>query len=176
MPSLKAARPSSPPTPLNPFLTPPPPTGHSKRSDNNLHVYSSVYGDRCVGIGAQFMPVAGFQEVYVNNTCIVGTPSGEVFGIPFQDAYPPHTPVATPGDFQARFISGGNTIHMAGTPRGLGPFPTFQDFIASGYEIAPSAVNTTLPSADEIVAWGRSLLMGGGELWGVPFTLPVKAM
>ncbi len=132
--------------------------GHSKRSDSNLHVYSSVYGDRCVGIGAQFLPVAGFQEAYTNNTCIIGTVSGEVYGLPFQDAFT-HQDVANASEFQARFISGNNTIYIAGVPRGLGPFKNFSDFVASGYEVAPSTIVSELPSADTIMQWGRALLM-----------------
>jgi len=133
--------------------------GHSKRSDNNLHVYSSVYGARCVGIGAQFLPVAGFQEVYLNNTCILGDAGDEVYGIPFQDAFPPHASLANASEFQARFISGGNTIYIPNAAtRGLGPFKTFQDFAESGYEVYPSTVSGDMPSADQIVAWGKALL------------------
>ena len=134
--------------------------GHAKRSDNNLHVYSSVYGSRCVGIGAQYLPVEGFQEVYVNNTCILGEGNDEVYGIPFQDAFT-HKDVTSAAEFQARFISGGNTIYIpGGATKGVGPFKTFQDFAASGYEVGtPSTVNPTLPSADAIIALGKALLL-----------------
>ena len=133
--------------------------GHSKRSDNNLHAYSSVYGSRCVGVGAQFLPVAGFQEAYINNTCVLGEAAGEVYGLPFQDAFPPHAQVANASEFQARFLSGGNTIYAPNaTTRGLGPFKSFQDFAASGWELAPSTVSGDMPSAEQLVAWGRALL------------------
>jgi hypothetical protein len=121
-------------------------------------VYSSVYGSRCVGVGAQFLPVAGFQEAYINNTCVLGA-GGEVYGLPFQDAFPPHAQVANASEFQARFLSGGNTIYAPNaTTRGLGPFKTFQDFAASGYELAPSTVSGDMPSAEQLVAWGKALL------------------
>ena len=148
----------NPPPPFLPATTQSDFDGHSKRSDNNLHVYSSVYGDRCVGIGAQFLPVAGFQEVYLNNTCIVGAASGVVYGLPFQDAFT-HQDVANASEFQARFISGNNTIYMAGVPKGFGPFETFAAFTASGYEVAPSTIVSELPTADIIMQWGRALLM-----------------
>ena len=133
--------------------------GRSKQSSANLHVYASVYGSRCVEIGAQFMPVAGFQEVYVNNSCILGVDSGQVMNLPFQDAFPPHATVANASEFQARFVSGGNTIYVTGTPKGLGPFKNFSAFLESGYEIAPSTVVSTLPTPAEIVAMGKALLM-----------------
>ena len=59
--------------------------GHSKWSFDNLHLYANVYGDRCVEIGAQVLPLPGFPDIYANNTCVrresVGNcgrqPSGE---------------------------------------------------------------------------------------------------
>ena len=132
--------------------------GHSKRSIGNLHAYASVYGARCVNIGAQHLPVAGFQEAYVNNTCIVD--GSQVYDIPFTDAYPPHAQVASAAAFQARFVSGGNSIFAASADRPLGPFANFGAFAASGWEVGPpSTVNTTLPSAAEIMAWARAILM-----------------
>jgi hypothetical protein len=131
--------------------------GHSKRSEGNLQAYASVYGARCVEIGAQYLPVAGFAEEYVNNTCIVDGP--QVYDIPWTDAYPPHAPVANASEFQARFKSGGNKIYAAAANHAVGPFSNFTEFAASGYEVGtPSTVNTTLPSPDEIIAWARALL------------------
>jgi len=46
--------------------------GHSKWSFNNLHVFPSVYGAKCIGI-LQQLPVQGFPEHYTNNTCILGS-------------------------------------------------------------------------------------------------------
>lgn len=126
----------------------------------NLHVYASVYGSRCVAVGAQFLPVAGFAEAYTNNTCILGDANDEVYSIPFTDAYPPHAQVPDAAAFQQRFVSGGNKIFVPNaTAKGLGPFKSFQDFAASGYEVgAPSVVSGDMPSADTIVAWGKALL------------------
>ena len=45
--------------------------GHSKWSYDNLHLYASVYGDRCVEIGAQVLPLPGFPDIYANNTCVL---------------------------------------------------------------------------------------------------------
>ena len=50
--------------------------GHSKWSYDNLHLYASVYGDRCVEIGAQVLPLPGFADVYANNTCVL-SPNAE---------------------------------------------------------------------------------------------------
>jgi len=113
-----------------------------------------------VCIGAQYLPVAGFQESYINNTCILGEANDEVFGIPFQDAYT-HKDVQTAAEFQERFISSGNSIFIpGGSTRGFGPFKTFQDFVASGYEVGtPSTVSANIPSADEIIAMGKAILM-----------------
>jgi hypothetical protein len=118
--------------------------GHSKRSDNNLHVYSSVYGARCVGVGAQFLPVAGFQEMYINNTCILGDANDEVYGLPFQDAFPPHAQVSNASEFQARFISGGNTIYIPNaTARGVGPFKTVRMHALAAAAAQTSAMSDT---------------------------------
>ena len=58
--------------------------GHSKWSFDNLHLYANVYGDRCVEIGAQVLPLPGFPDIYANNTCVrkgergkLRRPSGE---------------------------------------------------------------------------------------------------
>lgn len=131
-------------------------------SDNNIHAYSSVYGPRCVDIGAQYLPVAGFQEGYINNTCILGGEGQAVLDIPMQDAFPPHADVANASEFQARFLTGGNKIYVpGGAGKGFGPFKTFADFVASGYELPglpPSTQNATLPSPEEIIAMARALI------------------
>ena len=130
-------------------------------SDNNIHAYSSVYGPRCVDIGAQFLPVAGFQEQYINNTCILGGEGQTVLDIPFQDAFT-HSDVANASEFQARFVTGGNRIYVpGGAAKGFGPFKTYQDFVSSGYELPglpPSTQNSTLPSPEEIIAMARALI------------------
>ena len=35
-----------------------------------------MYGDRCVEIGAQVLPLPGFADVYANNTCVL-SPNAE---------------------------------------------------------------------------------------------------
>ena len=44
--------------------------GHSKVSYANLHIYPQVYGVKCVG-ELQALPIKGYAEGYVNNTCIL---------------------------------------------------------------------------------------------------------
>jgi hypothetical protein len=134
---------------------------HSKRSENNLHAYASVYGSRCALVSAQYLPVAGYPEVYTGNTCILGDAGDAALDLPFQDAFT-HQDVANASEFQARFVSGGNTVYIpGGAAKGFGPFKTFADFVASGYELPglpPSTQNGTLPSPAEIIAMARALL------------------
>lgn len=143
---------------------PPPPSlprqsdfdGHSKQSFDNLHIYASVYGDRCIEIGAQFLPQPGFPEVYANNTCVL-VPGAECLDLGQKDANVPAPPA-----FYQRIQFYNNTIYSEqGTAcrTGGGPFATMADFQAGGYESGPpTKVISTLPDAATIIAWAKAKL------------------
>lgn len=138
--------------------------GHSKESTGNLHVYASVYGDKCLGISAQILPTPGYPEVYANNTCILasaGDPCvllGGNGGRPFPD----------PATFQTQVYLANNTVYVPGgncTASGT-PFDSYQSFQAAGFEAVNSTISGDMPSTAVIMSWAQALLGGAGaRVW-----------
>jgi len=138
--------------------------GHSKESFNNLHLYSSVYGNRCVQVGAQVLPLPGFPDVYTGNICVL-VPGSECINLGQRK---------NGGDFPApgaemasRFSFFNNTIYSTNgsncTAAG-GPFTTMAEFQSEGYESgAASTFISTLPSAATMVQWVAAKLAGPSE-------------
>lgn len=131
---------------------------HSKQSMDNLHIYASVYGDRCYDMGAQLLPTPGYAEVYANNTCVL-LPGSECMNLAQKPANIP-----APAIFHTRFAWYNNTVYStdgSGCRVGGGPVTNMSDFQSEGYEAgAPSTFNTTLPLAWEIIAWAQAKLGG----------------
>ena len=123
-----------------------------------MHIYASVYGDRCLEIGAQFLPQPGFAEVYANNTCVL-VPGAECLDLGQAAANVPAPPA-----FFERIQFYNNTIYsdQGGNCRAAGgPFKTMADFQSGGFEAGPpSVIITTLPSADTIIGWAKQKLGG----------------
>jgi hypothetical protein len=123
----------------------------------DLNIYASVYGDRCMQIGAQFLPQPGYAEVYANNTCVL-VPGAECLDL---GQRPSDVPAPGPA-FYARVGFYNNTIYseQGGSCRtgGVGP-ANMSEFQSRGYEAGPaSTIITTLPSADTIIGWAKGKL------------------
>jgi len=136
--------------------------GHSKWSYDNLHLYANIYGDRCVEIGAQVLPLPGFPDVYANNTCVL-VPGAECLDLgQGADGFP------TPGaEMASRFSFYNNTVYStngANCRAAGGPFATMADYQSKGYETgAPSTFISTLPSAATMVQWIAAKLASPSE-------------
>jgi len=109
-----------------------------------------VYGPRCFAI-LQALPAAGFQEVYVNNTCILAARQ-PVVAVPAVGAM-------TPADFATHLVIANNTVFTpdggaAPAPKG---FDNYSAFIAAGFDTG-SVLRTDVPDAATIVAWARALV------------------
>ena len=136
--------------------------GHSKWSYDNLHLYASVYGDRCVEIGAQVLPLPGFPDIYANNTCVL-VPNAECIDLGQAAAGFP----APGADMASRFQFYNNTIYST---NGIncaahgGPFNTMADFVSKGFESGPpSTFISETPSAATMVQWITDKLAGSAE-------------
>jgi len=126
--------------------------GHSKQSFNNIHVYSNVYGDACIAVIAQQLPLQGFDEVYVNNTCILASSDDPYLRLD-SDCQIPSNPAAFSIVLQNNRIyapQGRVTVQYAKTV-------SFQAFQQAGYDEG-SVVDGQMPSAATIIAWGKKLL------------------
>ena len=132
--------------------------GHSKWSYENLHLYASVYGDRCMLISAQLLPQPGFPDIYANNTCVV-VPGAECLDLGQGGSGFPN-----PGaEFFNRTQWYNNTVYSTegkNCVAGGGPWKTMADFVSKGYEGpgSPSTFISTLPSADTMVGWIKQKL------------------
>ncbi len=124
--------------------------GHAKRSMNNVHAYSNVYGAKCVGI--MNLPHAApndfFAEAYSGNKCILAADAGYL-------DMGSCTPDATLAN---RMILGNNTIYTpnAAPTVSCGKTYSFKDWVALGLDVGTTAA--TLPDAATIIGWARETL------------------
>lgn len=140
--------------------------GHSKTSINNLHLYSSVYGHRCMDIGAQVLPMAGYPDVYINNTCVL-LPGSQCIDLGqsangFPDASVFTTQVTLANN--TIYVPEGSACPAAGTK-----FKTYADLQAAGYEapgLPPTNFPSSMPTAEEMVGWIEALLAAPGVRLG----------
>lgn len=135
--------------------------GHSKRSVNNLHVYPSVYGPRCLQIGAQRLPMAGYPDVYVNNTCILASADDHVVALDVPgDDWP------NAASFPSQLLLANNTVYApGGTPgyEGPGGYKTYAAFQAAGYDTS-TVIRADVPDASTIISWAAALLAEGRQV------------
>ena len=132
--------------------------GHSKLSYENLHVYPSVYGLKCVG-ELQAFPRDGFAEGYYNNTCIL--PQANATYLRLSDGGCRLWNSSEERSALARKqLLGNNTVYVPGGEAtvscGRKTIGT-SDFLGRGYD-AGTRVFGVLPSNDTIIRWARGLL------------------
>ena len=153
--------------------------GHAKRSFNNIHAYSNVYGSKCTGIMnlPHDSPNNFFAEAYSGNKCVLAG----------NDAYLDLGSGCVPNStLWSRIILGNNTIYtpnacasaptrarvvvrdimthqqhahttfLAATSVSCGKSYTFDEWTALGLDEGTAIA--TLPSADTIIGWARALL------------------
>lgn len=136
--------------------------GNSKVSSFNLHVYPSVYGTRCLFIGAQVLPPKGYAEGYHDNTCILPDAGDTYFNV--QDVAGGGCLGGSSSAKQA-FLNGlqaaNNTLYVPGGKAvvtcGKGKM-SVQDFVSAGYDIG-TTVSGDMPSASRIIEMATSLLL-----------------
>jgi hypothetical protein len=108
-----------------PFLS-----GHAKRSYNNIHAYSYVYGGMCVNIMnlPHTAPNTYFAEGYYNNKCVLSDPSGVYLSAGSC------TPDAT---LASRFVLGNNTVYTPNADASVrcGKTYTFAQWAALGVDL-----------------------------------------
>ena len=131
--------------------------GHSKRSVSTLMAFHLVYQPLCLRIYAG-IPLASpggiYAEGYVNNTCILASPS---------DLYMSLGSPCTPGeaDLSLRIELGGNTVYApAGGRAGVqcgNQTLTFDAWVATGAD-PRSVLVEGVPSSAQIMAWAAALL------------------
>lgn len=135
--------------------------GNSKYSRFNIHAYASVYGGKCLGILAQVLPPQGYNEEYSNNVCILN--DGDSYldvgglqnGVKCLDG----------SDLSQQTFNNGlqvlnNTIYSPNKSPPIkcgGKSVTLQQFQSMGYD-KMTTTSTSMPSADTIIQWAKSLL------------------
>jgi hypothetical protein len=131
--------------------------GNSKVSRSNLHVFPSVYGTRCLNIGAQKLPPKGYAEQYRDNVCILPDAGAQyVYVSDFCQS-----PDAKSG-FEAGLILANNTVYAPGANVSIACHDgrealSFSEFQKLGYD-PTTVVRGDMPSADTIIAWAKALL------------------
>lgn len=99
----------------------------------------------------QQFPAPGFQEVYVNNTCILNAKQ-DIVSIPTVGSL-------TPASFATMLVIANNTIYTpdgAGAPGPKG-FASYAAFIAAGFD-SGSVLRSDVPDAATIIEWARALI------------------
>jgi len=99
----------------------------------------------------QAFPAPGFQEVYVNNTCVLGAQQN-VVSVPVVGAL-------TPAEFTSMLVIANNTLYTPDGNAAPGPkgFANYAAFIAAGYD-SGSVLRSDVPDANTIIAWARELI------------------
>ena len=126
--------------------------GHSKRSYNNIHAYSNVYGSKCVGI--MNLPHASpnnfFAEGYWQNKCILADAGDGYLDL--------GSPCSVDSTLANRMILGNNTIYApnSSVTVSCGKSYTFAEWAATGAD--PGTTVADLPSAATIIGWARETL------------------
>ena len=125
--------------------------GHAKRSYNNVHAYSNVYGTKCLGISdlPHAAPNDFFAEGYYSNKCILATA-----GAPYLNMGS-CTPDAT---FASRMVVGNNTIYApnASVTVSCGKTYTFAEWAALGLD--PGTTVAEVPSVDAMMQMFKDTL------------------
>ena len=126
--------------------------GHSKRSYNNIHAYSNVYGSKCVGI--MNLPHASpnnfFAEGYWQNKCVLADAGDGYLDL--------GSPCSVDSTLANRMILGNNTIYApnSSVTVSCGKSYTFAEWAATGAD--PGTTVADLPSAATIIGWARETL------------------
>lgn len=134
-----------------PSLTLPSLQGHAKRSYNNVHAYSSVYGAKCLGI--MNLPHAApndfFAEGYYNNKCILSSADAPYLQMGSC------TPDAT---FASRMVVGNNSVYApnASVTVSCGKGYSFEEWVALGLDLGSTVAD--LPTVDEMVQMFKDTL------------------
>jgi len=145
--------------------------GHDKHSAYNVYVYPQVYGVKCIDeemegedtpggstSGPNGLPPPGYGESYMNNICILpaaGDPYMVSGGI-----------LSDPKGFNAGLQVSNNTIYAPNADVSItlsGDKVDFSGFQSRGFD-PTSRVSGTMPSNDQIIAWGKPLLYEGRAL------------
>eukprot|EP01116_Phalansterium_solitarium_P022687 TRINITY_DN7582_c0_g1_i1.p1 TRINITY_DN7582_c0_g1~~TRINITY_DN7582_c0_g1_i1.p1 ORF type:complete len:924 (-),score=219.53 TRINITY_DN7582_c0_g1_i1:171-2942(-) len=127
--------------------------GHSKRSYWNYHLYSQVYGDRCMGLMS--LPTAAdglWNEGFYNCTCVLTSAGDDYFTIGGCSS-------STPRD-QFTVNMGGNTIYapQAQVSIGCSGVSSFDQWLSMGFDNGTRVLDSATLSVPTMMQWGRNLL------------------
>lgn len=126
--------------------------GHSKLSWNNINVYPSVYGTKCVGIMGlpNPDPENRWNEGYWNNTCVLPGSSQPYVQVTGTCDVADHTKFTV--------TLGGNKVFAPNASATVvcGKSMSFAEFQATGLD--PGSTIADAPTAAEIIAMGQKLL------------------
>lgn len=136
--------------------------GNSKISSYNIHAYPSVYGTRCLFVGAQLLPPKGYAEGYHDNTCILPSANDTYFQIQGIEGGGCLEGASAKAVFENGLVSGNNTLYVpsgrASVKCGTAEI-SMAEFLAAGYDVG-TTVSADVPSPTQIIAMATSLLRG----------------
>ncbi len=128
--------------------------GHSKITHDNVYTFPNVYGPSCFWHWPTWFPVAGAEEHFMNNTCYLTT----------NENY-----IKMPGDCSLDNSSsigvrvGRNRVFAPGknaTVNGCQDTVSIQQWFKDVGDFDAGTTVEELPSIDEIVKHGLSVVMG----------------
>lgn len=105
--------------------------------------------------------MAGYPDVYVNNTCILASPSDKVVALEVPSDNWPNA-----ASFPSQLLLANNTVYApGGVPgyEGPGGYASYAAFQAAGYDTS-TVIRSDVPDAATIISWATALLAEGRQL------------
>ena len=126
--------------------------GHAKRSYDNIHAYSNVYGTKCVGIMnlPHDAPNDFFAEGYYGNKCVLASAGAAYLDLGSGCAIGPA--------LANKMVLGGNSLFVpnASATVSCGKSYSFAEWAATGMDAGTTIAE--VPDAATIMGWARATL------------------
>ena len=130
--------------------------GHGKKSHGNVYAFPNVYGKSCFWHWPGWFPLAGYHEVFYNNTCIMDGAKQNYIKMPTDCSFANASTAASTVQLVAHdnkvFAPSANAVVSGCDNKAL----PFADWMKLGVDHGSTLAQ--LPSNDEIVAMGLAVL------------------
>ena len=125
--------------------------GHGKKSHGNVYAFPNVYGKSCFWHWPGWFPVAGYEEQFWNNTCIMDGPYQNYISMPKSCSFKNASSVALIAHSNKVFAPNADAVVS-----GCGSVLTFANWMK--LSVDHGSTLGALPSNDEVIAMGMAAL------------------
>mmetsp|Transcript_15704 Transcript_15704/g.18909 ORF Transcript_15704/g.18909 Transcript_15704/m.18909 type:complete len:390 (+) Transcript_15704:2-1171(+) len=128
--------------------------GHSKYSHHTVYIYPVSYFKACFSMDIQNIPPKGYGETYSNNICILQDAGGMYLHFASVELDDPSIDVGIHMGNNSLYVPGGAE---SATVVGQSSQMSFADWAKAGHDTTTKA-NGTMPTVEEMMSWGQSIL------------------